>query len=494
MVADPRQFDLAAYSSNPGFTAGLDIPHPISAANKSMFNQPGVAEALEAVYIEGHPEAADSSEESVKAAYPEGFDFELAMKGLRRLRDDLSDATNPNLRPAVLATKSLMPSRERAQVEEEWAKQRQAEIEAEQQAEIKAAEAARQDKEAARLNDHQRQLEYRSNLATVANRLRIVVPDIDTEPFLELCEELTIHEDSDGLRADPTKSFHAKLSNRTSQYLQDPKELVNDFAVMLGLESSAVRASDHTNGEAITAYKDAVYFMMTKLVAESSYAPKDFSPEVLDKWTGLAASLPDDMSPTELGKACQEGQLGAVSLTSTMERGQKVLSKSLQEIAKQHPIKFLEKLHMTAEGLDPKHKLKTHFISTIIEGCLSAEPLAKGALAISAGTIGDSSFRQKAIDLQVTLDHLGFPPSVTGIASEGDGIRGPWIMEFTPKQGRVLDRLPPSILLRRNKVHVSRAEEAAINEQHGATVDAFLEYAAKTAEGRSSTLIGRFIS
>jgi hypothetical protein len=85
-----------------------------------MFNRPGLAQAMDAVYIEGHPEAA-VEEGRLKAAYPEDFDFDSAKTGLSWLRDNVTEQSNPYLWHAVLAAKSCCrPGKTRRPTSNKW--------------------------------------------------------------------------------------------------------------------------------------------------------------------------------------------------------------------------------------------------------------------------------------------------------------------------------------------------------------------------------------
>jgi hypothetical protein len=392
-----------------------------------MFNKPGLVQAMDAVYIEGHPEAA-VEEGHLKAAYPEDFDFNSAKTGLSWLRDNVTEQSNPYLWHAVLAAKSLLPARQSAQAYKQQVAGRRAELTVEQEA---VSEADRQTRE----SKARKQAEYRQRFEDVLGRVREGAPHLDFDNFTELSEELIIDRKSSGLFAHAKQGFQTKLTRQVETFLDDPRTLVNDFDVIILVRNEALRLAREQPGDDLaTVYVDKIFSAVSDALMGSIYIAKDFSPETVAKWLKLARPLPADISQDEVAEFCRGDNPDFNFSTTglTMLHGRKVLARSLQRIALRQPDQFIGKAFVLAqEGLDPEDPAKVDITLAILKYGLAAKSRTPH---LSPREGSDKETWVQALDLKLTLGKLGVPES---LLQSNIGFAGPddpfWKYVNTPQ-------------------------------------------------------------
>jgi hypothetical protein len=373
----------AAYSDNPGFLRGTTVVPLTHKAGEFLLAMPEVAEGLEQLYrFKQDPEnggtqaAADDDPERIAR-----IDNQLAMDGLdflgskslvrsARLRRDIHD-TRHDLSERTPIRSTLEESKLEA------AKQRR-------EAEDKARE------ETARRREQQ--------VDAVAERLEETHPDVDFKGFFTLVGTLACYETPEGVSVTEYKGFSITINNGLEEFLADPKKLLNERAASRA--AAAFFFAEEGNRDTypiVAAFTDKIESVFAKTVDDDA-AYDDLPGTAVESWFGAIDSSPDP-------------QYAADTLVETG-----ILQRTLQHIAHEDPVRFIDRLHTLAmRGLDPKNdKVAQNAAMEIIEYCLRRDAVAASSLDRGARLLETSpkaGTRQQALDLIMALEESGLPVS-----------------------------------------------------------------------------------
>lgn len=475
---------------------GADEANRITAAAKSIFNRRGLVQAMDAIYVQTHPEAAEA-EGHLKAAYPKGFDFDLANSGLSWLRKNLTDISNPALRPDVLSTKAVLPGRQRLTLYQEQAARTSAPTASAGQ----APSAIDQTAETVRAQKAARQAQYRHQFSETVNELRERDPHLDFQSFIELGEWLNLDDEPTGLVVREGKGFRARFDKQVATYLDDPGTLVNDLGVLMLAGATA----EHSSNDGPDAANDGTSIYAKKIFDEISssllrrrYDVKDLSPEIAAKWLSLTANLSATMSADAAEEVRHyindDGESNFTTTGLAMLYGRRILLNSLRDIVSHHPKHFIGKAHMIASaGLEAMDAPMLELTVGLLERCLLDQDRAGHTLVLSLAAKNQTIQRQ-AIDLEWYLYNLGIPET-TLAGQDAPPPSKPYKMlpGNVPELSFILARELYSTAYVRSHNGMQTYSKDAGQESIDHGKEEFWAYV-RTPAGAKNTLSGRFLS
>jgi hypothetical protein len=465
IYADPLA--KVSYSSDPGFKDGAVKEHTINIASKSQLTPLKVAEAFEAIFLEGLDEEGRQAVEAAEDYQP--LDVELALSGLRWLRKHTTSNDNPVLRPKILATKQSLTNEQRRLAEEPIAAKPAPQSTTE-------ADTVRQ----ARHAEYQRrQTNYYQQFQAVADSIEAAHPDIDVHSFMDLGQGIAIYEMPDGELAAREQSTYAHdpVAQRVKTYLADPEALANDY--LLGAVIRKHELSD-SQRQIVTAYTNRISQLVLNKLGQSRYQLEDFTAATLTKWLNVGGGVMAETPYEDLKQLWEDDDEMAVAYNGAANRGAKVLSNSLQAIAIHHPRQLLDSMYLLAQlGLKPHKPGQRDLVLSVINDCLRREPQAGFIIEVSKG-VESKETRFKAGDLDKTLSLFNKTARLLDNAVQNK----PSTLPETRK--RVIKRLiRPTLLVGLN------GNKAAIDRLSETLHDEFMDYV-ESPEGWDRTLWNRF--
>lgn len=390
----------AAYSSNPGFTAGTENYHPIKSAEDCLLlTEPGIALALE--QMRRHRSGQSARTESVE----DPLDARLVLDGFSWLKRNPSGSS---LSPEEVADSSTsfrnrLQRQQRAQARSEAAGAIQAE-----KARRKASRRAREIENMAERSAEIAEVEQQ--LTQTAQVINDVYPGFDFEGLWRLARLSSGDDDT----AKKRKAFQQAARARVNTYLEDPEQLINDMSILiLGpelLEANGLQEAYPIAHEAM----GRMYGSLTELIQKRSHG--NLTDKVIDRWVAAMKTVasPDDLPPKRqrFEEAMNEpnpeqvkvvkkfGRRAATALKALVES--RVLQHSLISIAQESPARFIDRLYAFGySGLDPTNDFGFRATAGIIADCL--KNYLANAIFITACSVGTGRVGEQALDLQRSL-------------------------------------------------------------------------------------------
>jgi len=475
----------AAYSSNPLFAEGAD-QLPVQ-AGQTLLAQPEIVDALEAVDLITHPSHNGSGERLLVT--PEvPLDFELAKRGLKRLKTELGNGpADHDLRLAVSDTKRRLPAYESNRLASPVQTSRPAEV---------AEATPPQDLQAG----------YRQELAQAIQAYSETDAESFDYTFLStLSEELVINESENGLTVRERAKYSQKLARHVEGYLEEPAALLQDLRAGLAIMQFIGGPLGEEAAPRNPAYAmvNAVISSIAHETSVTTYGAKELTAERIAKWMEFGKTLLQGLGGAKVLEKFTGGQGININLENSGEElrglalltGQMVITRSLIAIADREPSRLVDSMHLVAEVglLDQvvKDTVKQASTLSILRICLEDNEVPGLVLALSVGATHHPEIQRKAIDLQMSLSNLGVPHQLVypGSNLAKNGPVGIYAADRRVRQ--VLRNLYPSALYDPDpEVVMNHAFQSQVRGWYDGWKEDFVKFA-RTPEGRATTLFGR---
>ena len=443
----------AAYSANPGFMDGAEVSMPPASA--SLLARPEIAEALEQAHLDWNRRAKPGD-------VP--VDLDLAVPGLEWLKENLAKES-PLTRPV---------NRQYGILGEQKARRDEAEARRQESAaEFRAAQEAKRGGHTKSEARQALQTEADRQISGVVSGVQASFPNVSFQNFLELSGKLSPGEGQDGqVTIRERKGFQSAVSNRASQFLQEPSELINDMSGLI-LAMDFLNQGEHDNESPLASkYVETIAEALAGAVMAGTY---DNLPEQLvDQWFSAI-----DAATSQAGEETAEGSGLPMEVVERVAINSGVLSNSLIAVAGKDPVGLIEGLHMFAKkGLDPGNQLRFNVTFNVIKKCLE-EPLVGCEIRRGMRFTDSPELQQSATDIAKSLMTIGVE----------------WKEIFHPDAMRKIGRKKLRLLI---SALVPKAPNGAVDQEamratQGLSVINQFSEQALTEEGRSTTVYGRLM-
>ncbi len=438
----------AAYSGNPGFRdgAGVDPLAYRKLPDGPLLAQPDIAEALEEVYLYQTPGGVQLA----------GIDTDLALQGLQWIKMHAEAA--PFLRDRAKNTKLSLLNRLSGGLDMAEAPEATTSLQDEYERRRKAEEEARE----AHAAERDAQIE-----AVIAG-VKEDRPDLDFTGFLALVPTLSSSETPDGVRIARYKGFPLKINDQVLTFLNNPRRLVNDIEAVRHVSAFTASNEESRAFPIAAAYARKIDSALTETLGYGLH--EDLSEEIVEHWFSAIDAAPEPEAAADI------------------LRGTGVLQRSMSEIVRKDPVRFIDRLHMLAmRGLDPAQEVTSAAAAGIISDLLKADAMAACSLVQASFFFEDpakADTQQKAMDIGLTLMESGLPIPEYYSADIYRGLdrKEAKLIELT-----LVPRLPHGgIDWKTSEARYSQAGQLQTN-----AVETAFRNKALTRDGRTTTLYGR---